>query len=84
VLTFLNEPWSDAVLEAHAEDPVVAGGNVNQHVFTTSTERWKRDLLRDELDAIEAVAGPLMQDCGYPLSQALESVPQKSNGGGPV
>jgi protein-tyrosine sulfotransferase len=84
VLSFLNEPWNDSVLEAHAANPVFARGNVNQHVFTTSAERWKRDLSSDDLDAIEALAGPLMQDCGYPLSRDGKSVPHTSSARDPV
>lgn len=82
VLEFLDEPWSDAVLKARAANPLFARGNVNQQVFTTSVERWRQDLSNNEIDAIEAIAGPHMQELGYvPRSLGMD-FPQSSLAGG--
>jgi len=81
VLIFLDEPWSDSVLEAQAANPVFASGNVNQQVFTTSVGRWRRDLSHEDLHVIESLGGPLMHELGYDRSCEVESPNQLHRGG---
>jgi hypothetical protein len=69
VLRFLDEPWDPRILQAEADNQEVRGGKtrrVRGQIFATSIGRWRRDLNTDEVSAIEAIAGPLMADLGYP------------------
>jgi hypothetical protein len=58
LLTFLGEPWSPSVLEG-------------EQIFSTSVGRWRVDLTAAEIGEIEAVAGDVMVDLGYPLSTTV-------------
>ena len=58
VLTFLGEPWSPSVLEG-------------EQILSTSVGRWRVDLTAAEIGEIEARAGEVMFDLGYPLSTAV-------------
>jgi hypothetical protein len=58
VLTFLGEPWSPGVLEG-------------KDIFSSSIGRWRVDLTAAEIGEIEAVAGEIMPELGYPLSTTV-------------
>jgi hypothetical protein len=58
LLTFLGEPWSPSVLEG-------------EQIFSTSVGRWRVDLTAAEIGEIEAAAGEIMSELGYPLSTTV-------------
>ena len=68
VLEFLNEPWTDDLLEARGMTEGPRGGNDHRPVFNTSVSRWSQDLSQEELETIEIVAGETMRQLGYPLA----------------
>jgi protein-tyrosine sulfotransferase len=72
LLTFLGEPWDDAVLrfdEANRNQRDVTRFPQNPEVFrplyTSSMARWKRDMTADEIDTFKQIAGPLLIKLGY-------------------
>ncbi|HEX8918374.1 MAG TPA: sulfotransferase [Chloroflexota bacterium] len=73
VLMFLREPWDDCILGSNDTAVIVpAQSNANRQVFTTSVERWQRDLPVEDVEQIETIAGPMMRCVGYEPSRVQE------------
>jgi hypothetical protein len=68
VFAFLGEDWREDILQPDSRSlPSHEEANANRPVFTSSVNRWRRDLTADEVRTIEAKAGPLMLALGYPV-----------------
>ena len=73
---FLELTWDKQLLHFYEEDlslyrnPTghLSADQVNRPISTASVGRWRRDLTSDEVEAVETIAGPLLQELGYGLS----------------
>jgi hypothetical protein len=70
VLAFLGEPWSDRVLH-HTSSGVqlpaheLASAEVKKPLHNSDTHLWRRKLTIEDLDEVNAVAGPTLRLLGY-------------------
>lgn len=71
---FLNEPFSDAMLNFHASKSAKAMAfqsafweNLSKPVIKDNFAKFKSELRKKEIDLFEAVAGTELQILGYPL-----------------
>lgn len=68
LLAFLGEPWDPRVLDAASDNEEAQGANIRRdQVDSSSVGRWRVELGEGEVAGIQAVAGELMREIGYPL-----------------
>jgi hypothetical protein len=75
VLAALGEPFDPAVLQFHRNarpvgtDPV-NDRNIHRPLQAANSRKWSAKLSARQLEAFEAIAGPLLEACGYPRCTA--------------
>lgn len=80
VLEALGEPFDPAVLQFHENarpvgtDPV-NDRNIHRPLQVANREKWRDALSRRDLEALEGIAGPLLEACGYPRCTAAPPMP---------
>jgi hypothetical protein len=66
VLAFLHEPWNERVLDSSNEPHrPSATSNTHRPLFSSSVERWRRELQPADLEYIETTTGVWMHQLGY-------------------
>jgi hypothetical protein len=70
ILTFLGEPWDDAVLAHHKKDrssePIEASTRqAGKPINRGSLGRWQQEMARSDRQAFKAEAGALLKELGY-------------------
>ena len=73
---FLELTWDNRLLHFYEEDLSLyrypkghlSADQVNRPISTGSVGRWRCDLTSEEVETVEAIAGPLLQQLGYGLS----------------
>jgi hypothetical protein len=67
VLGFLAEPWDPSIVPRVAAHPPrpPEGASGPPVVYTSSVDRWRRDLDPNELDQAQTAAGGLLEALGY-------------------
>jgi len=81
LLSFLELPWSDKVLEHNRQSLSIftsptghlSGEQVKAPINTSSIGRFRRDLTGEQVRAFEQVAGDELERCGYPLALSATS-----------
>ena len=76
ITEFLELTWDNRLLHFYEEDLSLyrnpkghlSADQVNRPISTASIGRWRRDLTSEEVEAVEATAGPLLQQLGYGVS----------------
>jgi protein-tyrosine sulfotransferase len=70
VLAFLDEPWSDAVLEharvARGYEPRESSTDqVSRQIYSSSVGRWRKEFSEDDVEEFREIAGDLLLRLGY-------------------
>ena len=71
LLDFLGLKWCDRVLEFHRNPRIFSGTEessarqVAQPLYGNAVGRWHHDLTREQVNAVMAVAGPLLSELEY-------------------
>lgn len=68
LLNALGLDWSDRMLLAETASDDPSGGAT----FTTSVERWRRELSESEIAIVEGIAGTLLAELGYSVGTIAE------------
>jgi len=82
LLSFLDEPWSNAVLEHHAvqeakgvDDVTTGGTRSGDAIDATRVDGWMAGLAPDEIELVRDTDRALMERCGYRSETALKRLP---------
>lgn len=69
LFSFLDEPWSDDILSFHKQKRRLhneaSGEQVSQGIYTSSCERWKKDLSPQEQESVISVQSEILQELNY-------------------
>jgi hypothetical protein len=82
ICNFLGIAYDPAMLEFHARERVgfspeqVHHENTRKPVFTSSVEKWKRELSANQIGLVEACLKEDMQRLGYELTGAVAAFPE--------
>ncbi len=72
ILTFLDEPWDERVLEYHKVKDASRDATkfprsalANQPIFTSSLEKWRKDFDEEDVRVVKKYGGKLLKELGY-------------------
>ncbi|WP_404454409.1 sulfotransferase [Virgibacillus necropolis] len=70
ILTFIEEPWSEQVLDYSNVDRGYepnesSTSQVSKQIYTNSKKRWQRDFTEKDKQVFKEIAGSLLIDLGY-------------------
>ena len=67
LLAFIDEPWSDAVLEFHAqENSLTRHVDMRRSAIDSSAQgRWRQDLSPEDAETVKDIAGHLLIELDY-------------------